>query len=148
MERDFFDRGHDLAVLLADGRYRLVDNVIRGLPRDSHYVAAVADDEEMAAQSDPPAGAAHPRMTDWSPETERLANLEDLMRVQVSLLAAQLSQKKPKRPQPAARPVTAWERAARRRRWEQHREIVSRVLPSGDRPPRSRTDASSQEGPA
>lgn len=102
--------------------------MVEGLPRDSHYVAAVADDDEVAEQAGPqPSKRQPPPLTDWTPEVERLTNLEDLIRNLVALANAQVSGKNPKPPKPSLRPETALQRIEKRMDRAEY-ERLARVL--------------------
>ena len=92
---------------------------------------AQADDEELAAlalaappRDDVPSG---PRVSQWSPELEALAAINDrLGAVFTAVLAT--GQVKPPKVNPYPRPVTAIDRARSRARRMQHDALVSRVL--------------------
>jgi hypothetical protein len=104
--------------------------VIDGLPSNSHYIAAIADDEDAAAQADPAAKPSPPRLTEWTPEVRALATVVDrigeLLRVQIARGSGKKAPALPLYP----RPVTAAERLRRRRRLEKHHAVVARVLPN------------------
>lgn len=67
------------------------------------------------------------RTTDWSSEREGLARLED----EIKLLRATLTAAHGGKPKvvPTVRPITAVDRAKRRKRREDHAALVARVLP-------------------
>lgn len=131
IEYDLAVRQVDLVTEWGKRRFRYLLNLINHLPRNSAYVQALTDDDEWAeqvlasAQSNRPA---HPRMQDWSPELELLTSLYDrvgeLVRVSVAATGS-----RPKRLQPAPRPVTALDRARARRRKAQHQRLVTTMLP-------------------
>jgi hypothetical protein len=129
IQRDLFDRGWDLADLWAGRRWRLLLNMIEGLPSNSHYIAALADDEELAASFDGDPAPRPPRLTEWSPEVAAIvASFDRLGDILCTLIAAN-GGKPPKIP-PYPRPVTAAERVKQQRRMLNHRELVARVLPN------------------
>lgn len=113
-------------------RWRKLLNLIDGLPRNSAFVEAVANDEQAAQQllqQQPEASAPGVRLSEWSPEREILADVVDrLGNVIQAVIAA--AGTKPQRMAPAARPVTAVMRLRKQRRVEQHQRLVARVLPS------------------
>jgi hypothetical protein len=128
IERDLFDRGWDLADLWRRRRVRLLLNVIDGLPVNSAYVEAIADDDEAAEQA-PKGEPAPPRLREWSPERSLLTDINERLGELIAVTAAAASGK-PVRPPPAyPRPITAAERIARRRRREQHERLVQQLLP-------------------
>lgn len=102
--------------------------MIEGLPSNSHYIAALADDEELAATMEGDPAPRPPRLTEWSPEVAAIvASFDRLGDVLCALIAAN-GANPPKIP-PYPRPVTAAERVKRRRRMLNHQELVARVLP-------------------
>jgi hypothetical protein len=119
-----FDRGHILSDLVAARRYRLLLNVIDGLPSNSHYVAALAEDDDLAMNSPEPK-ARTPRLTEYSPET---AAIVDRLGDVISAVIAAAGGTPPKIP-PYPRPETAADRVRARRRMERHYDTVRRVLP-------------------
>lgn len=119
-----FDRGHILSELVADRHYRLLLNVIDGLPANSHYVAALADDDELAASSPEPKSRP-PRLTEFSPDT---AAIVDRLGDVISAVIAAAGGTPPKI-QPYPRPETAADRAKTRWRMQKHHDLVRRVLP-------------------
>jgi hypothetical protein len=107
---------------------RKVLNLIDHLPATSNYIAAMAGDDQLANQEHASAGPRGPRLQDWSPEVAALAavvdRLGELIRIQIARAG-----KKPPAIRAFPRPVTAADRARIRRRHQQHRELVARVLP-------------------
>lgn len=112
---------------MAAKRYRLLLNVIDGLPSHSHYVAALADDDELAMASDEPRSRP-PRLTEFSPEVAALAAAFDRLGELIGTLVA-VNGGTPPKLEPYPRPVTAAERVRRRKRMEAHYDLVRRVLP-------------------
>lgn len=70
-------------------------------------------------------------MTEYSAEVERLSAVVDVLRELLSLEIGKATRKKPRHVKPYPRPVTAAQRIARRRKYENHVEISRRLL--GDR---------------
>lgn len=109
---------------------RKVLTLIDHLPATSNYIAAVAGDDQLASQQGEHAspGPQGPRLQDWTPEAAALAavvdRLGELIRIQIARAG-----KKPPPVRAYPRPVTAADRAHIRRRHQQHRELVARVLP-------------------
>jgi hypothetical protein len=104
---------------------RQVLALIDRLPRDSHFIAALADDDdladELADEDDGPPPP--PPLTEWSPVVDRLTAVVDLLGQLIATTAGAAGAKaKPPPPQP--RPVTARDRAKRRRR-EFKRSLIS-----------------------
>lgn len=106
---------------------------VEHLPRTSAYHSAIADDDDLAAQfideDMPPATV--PRLSEFSPEVQALAEIRDLL---ASLIGVQIARagKKPKKIKPYPRPVSAIERARKRRQYATHRSIVDRMRPRHD----------------
>lgn len=73
-----------------------------------------------------------PRLTEWDPVEELRAELRDLgSRVEAAIANANRPKgRRPYRPKPAARPLTAAQRAERRADYATHLDIVAKVLPS------------------
>lgn len=111
-------------------RWRYLLNRIDGLPRNSAYGEALADDEEIAEQIlDRPETVKAPavRVRDYSPELEALITIQDRLGDVVQAVIAATGSKPPKiKPQP--RPVTAVERIREKHRFKQHRRTLSLVM--------------------
>lgn len=121
----------DLATEWRSRRWRRLLNVIDHLPRDSAYVEALTNDDafaEAVLAQDIPAGKPTRRMADWSPTVELMSSILDRLGEVVQAVAA-LGGAKPRKIAAAPRPVTARDRVAHRRRMENHRALVARVLP-------------------
>ncbi|GAA3750807.1 hypothetical protein [Micromonospora maritima] len=91
----------------------------------------MSNDEEWAKQvlaKDPTEKPPRVRMSDFSPEVERLTDLCDLVMEAIRTMAG-LKGVKPGPPRPMPRPVTALERARRRKRERTHKSLVARMLP-------------------
>lgn len=119
--------------MFRDRKWRDLLLLIDWLPRNSAFMEAMSDDEEIAGQyldqnkERDKKGSARPRMSEWSAEVERLTDLVDRMGEVVQAVIAVNGGKAPKlRPQP--RPKTALDRVREKRRYEHHKKVVSRVL--------------------
>jgi hypothetical protein len=94
---------------------------ITHLPRDSATWAAVYADPEAFADDDDAAGPApEPRLTEFSPEAERLADISDRLASLIAIVSAALSKQQVKL-DPAPRPGDARRAQAKARRREQAR---------------------------
>lgn len=133
---DFWERGHDLAVLWKQRRWQYLLDIIDRLPRTSALAEAMAEDEQLAdrmlarADTDTNAPRRPPsrRVSEYSAEVELLSALLDRVGEVVQAVAASAGAK-PRKVTPAPRPVTAMERARTRRAKAKHRDVVARVLP-------------------
>jgi hypothetical protein len=123
---DFADRGLDLPQLWRARRYAYILAIADRLPRDSHFVAAVADDDEIATGDEPK--AAPPSLTEFGPVTERLTGIYDLLGILIALQSAPPG-KKPRLPRPLARPVTAAQRARDRAAEADRQFLASKLFP-------------------
>jgi aminoglycoside/choline kinase family phosphotransferase len=104
------------------------------LPRTSAYHSAIADDEELAAElagQDDAATPRPPRLAEFSPEVQVMAEVRDLL---ASLIGVQIARagKKPQKIKPYPRPESALERVRRRQQYATHRSLVGRMLPRRD----------------
>lgn len=142
IEADLAFRLHDpgaLGRLWRERRWRLLLNLIDHLPRDSYYVEARADDEELAGEvldlTDALGEAAVPkaRLSEFDPMVERLTDLYDRMGDLIAAVVAAAGAKPPK-VQRAPRPETAAERLRKardqRQRHETHAALVAALLPN------------------
>lgn len=127
----------DLATEWRSRRWRRLLNLIDGLPRNTHYVEAVATDEALAEQfGDQPSGPPVERWVDFSPEREAILVVADriaeLVRVQVLAAGGKAPQVKP-----LPRPTTVLNGgdAKFRRRMQTHRRLVAQLLPHKATPP-------------
>jgi hypothetical protein len=118
--------------MFRDRRWLDLLTLIDWLPRNCAYIEALSEDDEVAEEvlrqpeNQKPRGAA-PRISEWSPELERMTDLLDRMgEVMIAVVASQ-GGKAPKI-RPAARPRTAIDRMRERKRYEHHRKTVARVL--------------------
>lgn len=115
-----------------DRRWRDLLALIDWLPRDSAFMEAMSEDEEVAEEflsrdeNVKPKGN-RPRISEWSPELEKITEVVDRLGEVMQAVVASNGGKPPKiRPQP--RPRTAIDRMRERKRYEHHRKVVSRVL--------------------
>lgn len=112
-------------------RWRKLLNIIDHLPRDSAYVEAMTQDEDLAEQlmsrPNPPKTPAR-RMSEFSPAVELLSIIADRIGEQTQVIASAHGAK-PGKVRPMPRPVSAMDRVRQRRREAKHRALVARVLP-------------------
>jgi hypothetical protein len=120
----------DLAAEFRSRRWRRLLNLIDGLPRHSHYVDALADDEQLAEQmlDHPPTDEPVERWTEFSPERETLLIIADRVAELTRVMVAANSGK-PGSFRPLPRPHWAVDRLRTRRRMDQHRRLVAMLLP-------------------
>lgn len=90
-------------------RWRFLLNLIDHLPRDSHYVEAAAQDDELAAYRRTPSGKAEMRVAEWSPEVAVLASVHDIV-AQLLAVTYAANGNKPPKISPYPRPMTAQQR--------------------------------------
>lgn len=125
-------RGIDLATEWRSRRWRKLLNLIDRLPRNSQFVEAQANDEDAARALFAVVGDALPepteRWSEWSPEREALARLEDRLQDLTRAVVAS-GGSKPGQFRPARRPTSAMQGLREARRVDQHRTLVARVLP-------------------
>lgn len=123
--------GLDLGTEWRARRFRKLLNAIDGLPRHSGFVEALTSDDDWAEQvlaAGEPENLPARRMSEWSPVVEQLTNILDAVREQTAVAVAAAGGK-PNKVKPSPRPKTALERVRKRRRTEQHRSLVARLLP-------------------
>lgn len=126
IEADLADRQWDVSLLWQQRRWRFLLNIIDHLPADSHFVAAMADDDELAAQAPPPKPGP-PQLQTWTPEVEKLTLIADRMGEVVTAVYNTVA-KKPSRPPPRLpRPQTAHDRVRVRRRRQSHQLVRDRL---------------------
>jgi hypothetical protein len=123
----------ELAVEWRARRWRRLLDIIDQLPRDSRYVEAVSQDEELAEsllEHSPaePNGKPERRLSEWSATVELLTSILNRLGEVTQALAA-LGGAKPRKIQPAPVPTTMIEKLRKRRRERNHRALVARVLP-------------------
>lgn len=101
------------------------------MPRDSAYIEALANDDEaaqvLAAIPEHETGKG-PRLSEWSPERERLDAIYDRLGEVVQAVVGSNGGRPPKI-RPAQRPSTAVDRARRQLAFKQHQSLVARLLP-------------------
>lgn len=118
--------------MFRERRWRDLLALIDWLPRNCAYVEALSEDDEVAEEvlrhpENKKARGAGPRVSEWSPELERLTDLFDRMGEVMVAVVASSGGKAPK-VRPAPRPRTAIDRLRERKRYEHHRKTVARVL--------------------
>lgn len=122
--------GWDLAELWQSRRWRFLLNLIDHLPRGSRYVAALANDDELAdefgdeIENAPPPP---PPLTEWTADHEKLTLIADRLGELLHLTAAANSDRKPPPYRMLPRPDTALKRKARRRRDHKRALIADRL---------------------
>jgi hypothetical protein len=135
IERDLLERySVDLAAEFHGRRWRRLLNLIDNLPRNSAYVQAMVEDDDYAdavVAHEKPHERPKPRryMAEWSVEVELLSSVLDRLGELISVSMVAAGAKKAPKVAPAPRPMTAFERARSKRRWQNHNALVSRVLP-------------------
>lgn len=127
IEADLAALGWDLAALWRYRRWRFLLNLIEHLPRTSHFVAAMADDEELAEQLPEPQGESHPPLTEYSPVVERLDLVVDRLGEVVTAVVNTVAKKPRKPPRAQRRPQTARERLKLKRRKAKHALLLKRL---------------------
>jgi hypothetical protein len=124
--------GKDLGQMFRDRRWLDLLTLIDWLPRNSAYIETLSEDEEIAEEylSRPESASTRnpgPRISEWSPELERLTDLVDRMgEVMIAVVASQGGKAPKIRPFP--RPRTAIDRVRERKRYEKHKRTVARVI--------------------
>lgn len=105
-------------------------NLIESLPRGSRFQAALADDDDLAdeigdlVEGRPPPP---PPLTEWTADHEKLTLIADRLGELLHLTAAANSSKRVPQYRPLARPETALQRKARRRRAAKRELIADRL---------------------
>lgn len=69
-----------------------------------------------------------PRLTEFGPEVQALAEIRDLQAAILAVLV-RANGGKPQKPKPYPRPVTALQKLKLRMRYSRHLDLVRRVLP-------------------
>lgn len=103
---------------------RQVLNLVDRLPRHSHLAAAMADDDDLAEMIDEDAPSPKPPLTDFSADHQMLTIIADRLGELIRTTAQVNSTKKLPEYRPLARPETALQRKARRRR-EYKRDLIT-----------------------
>lgn len=130
IEADLAFRGIDLAQLWRGRRWRLLLNLIEHLPRGSAFAEAVAEDDDLADRNAVrPTRRRSPPVSEFTPDVELLAAVHDRIGNLITVVAATSGSKKPPKPKPWPRPVTAAERAERRRAKSDFNDIVAVFAP-------------------
>jgi hypothetical protein len=127
--------GLDLATEWRSRRWRRLLGIIDQLPRDSRYVEAVTQDEQLAERwadrKEKSDTGPKRRMADWSVQVELLTAILNRLGEATQAIAA-LGGAKPRKVPPAPVPTTAMDRIRNRKRFEKHKALAARVL---NRPP-------------
>jgi hypothetical protein len=130
LEYDLAALGIDLRAYWRERRWSTLLNLIDRLPRTSHYVEAQLDDEDLAAAilDTNQAVNGRVRMSTWSHEVDLLAAIHDRLGHLIAVNTAAAGGKPPTLT-PVPRPTTAMDRLRKRRRDEQHQDLVAKLLP-------------------
>lgn len=116
--------------LYEQGRWAFALTLIDHLPRTSSFAAAVAQDDELAAQvGDLPKGSDTPPLTEWTPEVQALAMVVDRLAEVANAVVASAGQRT-SRVRPYPRPVTAFDRARTKRIREATDDMVAQLFPA------------------
>lgn len=116
--------------LYEQGRWAFALTLIDHLPRTSAFAAAVAQDDELAAEvGDLPKGSDVPPLTEWTPEVQALAAVVDRLAEVANAIFAS-GGGKPSRARPYPRPVTAFDRARAKRHREAADDMVAQLFPA------------------
>jgi hypothetical protein len=136
IERDLTPQGVDLHELFQQRRWRRLLNLIDALPRNSHFVEALADDDDLAEHllcQPGNSGRAAAPMSQFSLELEMATNTYDRLGELIQAVTAAAGAKPPKIVA-YPRPRTATDRVRARRARTKHRSLVARLLPNGPQP--------------
>ena len=130
IEADLAFRGIDLVEVWASRRWRFLLNLIEHLPRNSFYVEAISNDDELIStlpQSKDQAPAVE-KLSSYSPEKEVLAAIYDRLG---TLLAVAITSGGGNAPnfEPFPRPTSAFQRVKQHSAHERHESLVKRLLP-------------------
>lgn len=121
----------DLATEWRSRRWRRLLNIIDQLPRNSRYVEAMTQDEQlalrMAGLPENPDPGPKRRMSDWSVPVELLTAILNRLGELTQAVAA-LGGAKPRKVPPAPVPQTALDRVRNRQRFDKHKALAARVL--------------------
>jgi len=127
--------GVDLADLWRQRRWRKLLSLIDQLPRASRFMEALAADEDLARlylehadDDEPPPGE---RWSDWTPERDGLARVEDAIQLLTRTVAAVGGAKNSSPFKPAARPRSAMDDVRDVDRRGRHLSLVQRLTPGG-----------------
>lgn len=105
--------------------WRTLMDLIEGLPRGSHYRAALADDDEVAELVHGTGGVRvsdRPQLAGWTDTMDRLANVEALL----TMLLYKGTGEKPALPK---RPETALDRVETRNIETKRNTVLGQLLP-------------------
>jgi hypothetical protein len=119
--------------LRAQGRWRLILNVVDHLPAYSAYGDAVAQDDDLAAElaAEPPrerGAPGGPAVGEWSPTVAALTELVDVVALIRTEMWSLAGQKRPPRYSPSPRPAGAAERVAARALQRSADDVVTQLF--------------------
>lgn len=126
IDADLALRGWDTARLWRERRWRLLLNLVDHLPSDSHTVAAMADDDELAARLPEPKPGPPP-LQGWSPEVDKLTLIADRLGELITAVHNTVAKKPRRAPRPLPRPQTARDRIKQHRRRAKHDHIKAQL---------------------
>lgn len=139
IERDLARQGIDLAQMWQSRRWRKLLNIIEGLPSSSHFVDAIANDEErahdLAGMSMGSDNHQAYRVSEFGMSERILADIADLIGQLTDVTLGVNGGRPPPRKPYHGRPRTAIERA--RARWEYDErqiksvELLNKIFPDG-----------------
>lgn len=135
LEADFAEQypSNDLTELWRSRQWRKLLNLIDQLRQPSRYHEAIANDDEHVAmileakERSKTEDEAGPRLRDFTSELDALLRAVDAINSNTMAVIA-AGGGTPKRVEPQARPTTAFERVAYRRRSAKHQSLVARAL--------------------
>jgi hypothetical protein len=107
---------------------RAVLDYLEHLPRTSAYHSAIAEDEELATELAklPEQKPSPPRLAEFSPELQALAEIRDLLATLINVQIARAG-KRPSKVKPYPRPISAVERIRKRQQYQTHQSLVDRL---------------------
>lgn len=105
-------------------------SIIDRLPRHSHYVGELYDDDDLAPYLAEMPTKKHFGLTGWSSEIELLTSISGLLEAILSrTIAGQSKNGKGPKVTPSPRPRTAIDRLEQKNLERQHESIVSQLIP-------------------
>lgn len=105
--------------------WRTLLDFVEELPRGSRYRASLADDDDLAEaviEADLPVSSAGPSLVGWTREMDVLADIQDLILLGLFRGSGKSAPRVP-------RPITAIQRAERRRIAARHNQVLDQMLP-------------------
>lgn len=130
----------DIGVLWRNRESARALDLLEFLPPTSHYVNAVAQDDELAAElakheSDEKPASSGPSLTEWSAEVQHLAVIADALLSLRALFLQANGAKGVTPPSPLPTPQTARQRVKRAERNAVREHVMSKLLPAPDETP-------------